>query len=121
MCRLAYIEHIAMGADYKQRQVVRKECGFAIIGPPFQKNVTPHVVSVSAHPNLRLFITHGGISSLMEASSLGVPVLGVPFFGDQYRNMVLLRHRGYALIEPIQTLTKQSFLKNAQTMLNDPR
>jgi hypothetical protein len=37
MCRLAYIEHIAMGADYKQRQVVRKECGFAIIGPPFQK------------------------------------------------------------------------------------
>nr|QBQ34572.1 UDP-glycosyltransferase UGT378A1 [Diaphorina citri] len=75
---------------------------------------------ILAHPNLRLFITHGGISSLMEASSLGVPVLGVPFFGDQYRNMVLLRHRGYALIEPIQTLTKQSFLKNAQTMLNDP-
>ncbi|KAL1459858.1 hypothetical protein WDU94_011811 [Cyamophila willieti] len=73
------------------------------------------------HPNLLLFITHGGISSLMEATSLGVPVLGIPFFGDQYSNLMLLKNRGYALVEPIQTLSQESMLQQAQLMLNDPR
>uniref|UniRef100_A0A8D8T6A1 UDP-glucuronosyltransferase n=1 Tax=Cacopsylla melanoneura TaxID=428564 RepID=A0A8D8T6A1_9HEMI len=72
------------------------------------------------HPNLRLFITHGGISSLMEAIFLGVPVMGIPFFGDQYSNLMLLKNRGYALVEPIHTLSQESLLQQTQLMLNDP-
>ncbi|KAL1459859.1 hypothetical protein WDU94_011812 [Cyamophila willieti] len=75
---------------------------------------------ILAHPNVRLFITHGGLSSLMEATSLGVPVLGVPFFGDQYSNLMLLKSRGYALVEPIQTLSQETMLQQAQLMLKDP-
>ena len=44
-----------------------------------------------AHRNLKLFITHCGINSLMEAAYHGVPVLGFPFGLDQHNNAALVR------------------------------
>ncbi|XP_073477274.1 UDP-glucuronosyltransferase 3A1-like [Aquarana catesbeiana] len=43
------------------------------------------------HPKLRLFVTHGGMNSLMEAVYHGVPVLGIPLLGDQKENMVRVK------------------------------
>jgi hypothetical protein len=39
------------------------------------------------HPNVKLFITHGGLLSTTEAAYAAVPVLGIPVFGDQKVNM----------------------------------
>jgi len=42
--------------------------------------------AVLAHPNVRMFYTHGGINSMIEALHFGVPVLCTPFHTDQMDN-----------------------------------
>ncbi|CAH0746951.1 unnamed protein product [Bemisia tabaci] len=49
---------------------------------------------ILAHPKLLVFITHGGYNSLIEATRAGVPVLGLPVFGDQPRNIRFYETRG---------------------------
>jgi len=43
-------------------------------------------ISLLAHPNTKIFITHGGLGGLQEALYHGVPMIGMPLFGDQFRN-----------------------------------
>ncbi|GMT12095.1 hypothetical protein PFISCL1PPCAC_3392, partial [Pristionchus fissidentatus] len=43
-------------------------------------------VDILNHPNLRAFITHGGMGSTQETALRGVPGIFVPLFGDQPRN-----------------------------------
>ncbi|KAI9599015.1 hypothetical protein BDF19DRAFT_429830 [Syncephalis fuscata] len=42
--------------------------------------------AVLAHPSTQLFVTHCGIGSIYETLYAGVPVLGLPGFGDQLIN-----------------------------------
>lgn len=44
------------------------------------------------HHNCRLFITHGGYLSLLESMNASVPVVGIPFFGDQPYNMAMVEY-----------------------------
>ncbi|XP_050556286.1 UDP-glucosyltransferase 2-like [Spodoptera frugiperda] len=66
--------------------------------PNRPKNV--HIVqwapqqSILAHPNLKLFITHGGFLSFTETIHFGVPVIAIPVFADQYLNANLARKHG---------------------------
>ncbi len=41
---------------------------------------------VLAHPNIKLFLTHCGYNSFLEAVHASVPVLALPLFGDQIVN-----------------------------------
>ncbi|CAB3233304.1 unnamed protein product [Arctia plantaginis] len=49
--------------------------------------------SILAHPNLKLFITHGGQLSTTEAVHFGVPVVGIPVMADQHLNMASVESR----------------------------
>ena len=51
-----------------------------------------------AHPNIRLFITHGGLLSTQETMQRGVPLLGIPIFGDQSLNMNRAAAAGCGLV-----------------------
>jgi len=73
------------------------------------------------HPKVKLFISHGGISGLYEAVDAGVPVLGFPLFGDQWRNMANLVNAGMAISMNIASLTEEEFLRNVLEILNNEK
>ncbi|XP_047098332.1 UDP-glucosyltransferase 2-like [Schistocerca piceifrons] len=74
-----------------------------------------------AHRNMRLFITHGGMMSLLEALYAGVPLLGVPIFGDQVSNLLRARDSGYGLVLHLRNITQESFDWAVNELLTDPR
>lgn len=49
-----------------------------------------------AHPNCILFITHGGLLSTTEATHYGVPIIGIPVFADQFKNVDTAVLKGFA-------------------------
>ncbi|GBP38241.1 Ecdysteroid UDP-glucosyltransferase [Eumeta japonica] len=52
---------------------------------------------ILAHPNTKVFVTHGGLLSTLEAVHFGVPLIAIPVFGDQPMNAARAARSGYAL------------------------
>ncbi|XP_022175624.1 UDP-glucuronosyltransferase 2B15-like [Myzus persicae] len=73
------------------------------------------------HRNIKLFVSHGGISGLYEAVDAGVPVLGFPLFGDQYRNIDNLVEAGMAKSMELYSVTKDNFLNNVLDLVNNEK
>ncbi|KHJ48189.1 UDP-glucoronosyl and UDP-glucosyl transferase [Trichuris suis] len=48
-------------------------------------------VSILQHPKTVAFLTHCGYKSLREAICADIPVIALPFFGDQFRNAAMVR------------------------------
>lgn len=63
---------------------------------------------VLAHPNLRVFFSHGGLLGTSEALVEGVPILAIPVYGDQKTNMNVAVANGYAMVVPYEGLNEES-------------
>ncbi|GMR37415.1 hypothetical protein PMAYCL1PPCAC_07610, partial [Pristionchus mayeri] len=55
-------------------------------------------VDILNHPNLSLFITHGGMGSTQETAMRGVPGIFIPIFGDQPRNAGMMEYNGFGKV-----------------------
>lgn len=63
---------------------------------------------ILAHPNIKCFITHGGLLGTSEAIYNGVPLIGIPVFGDQDLNMARATNAGYGLKVAYKNLTEEA-------------
>ncbi len=50
----------------------------------------------TAHPKIKVFISHGGALGVNEAVYEGVPILGIPMYADQTLNLKTLESYGAA-------------------------
>ncbi|XP_062124374.1 UDP-glucosyltransferase 2 [Drosophila sulfurigaster albostrigata] len=85
----------------------------------YMKQMLPQRKLLS-HPNLKLFITHGGILSIIEAAFSGVPMICVPMYYDQFGNAERMRQAGVAQVLDIGTMTVESTLQAIKEVIENP-
>lgn len=74
-----------------------------------------------AHPNIVLFISHGGMFSNFEALQYGVQLLMIPFGGDQFRNAQRVESAGYGKYLSFNEITHQSMFDAVDELLTDKK
>ncbi|XP_075881888.1 UDP-glucuronosyltransferase 2C1-like [Nelusetta ayraudi] len=71
------------------------------------------------HSKTRAFITHAGINGITEAIYHGVPVVGIPLFGEQADNMVHMVARGAGTTLDLNTMTAEHLRDAINTVISD--
>lgn len=75
----------------------------------------------AAHPNVRVFVTHGGLLSTQESIHHGVPVVGIPLFGDQRFNMAIAKSKGWGVTVDFLSITQEALQAALKEVLENPR
>ena len=75
----------------------------------------------AAHPNTKLFITHGGLLSTQESIYHGVPLIYLPVFGDQDSNARHAEATGIGKVLEILNLTENQLDTAIHEILHDRR
>ncbi|XP_045540090.1 UDP-glycosyltransferase UGT5 [Papilio machaon] len=63
------------------------------------------------HPNIKLFITQGGLQSTDEAITAGVPLVGIPMMGDQWYNVEKYVYHKIGVRLDFEELTEEKLKK----------
>lgn len=74
---------------------------------------------ILAHRNTRLFISHCGLGGLTEAKFHGVPILGIPVFGDQPKNAKAIAKEGWALELPYSDINAPSLSRAINELISN--
>lgn len=106
-------------------RVLMKVAEPSALPPGLPKNIysLPWIpqVEVLKHPNIKAFITHGGLMGTQESIHYGVPMIGVPLFGDQYVNIDIYAGNNIAVRLDVDTLTEEAMDAAINAILHDPK
>merc|ERR1712080_238854 len=72
-----------------------------------------------AHPNLKVFVTHGGLGSLVEAIYHKATIVGIPFSNDQKPNLLRAVRHGYAKMLDWDALNVDDFTEAVKSAMLD--
>ena len=88
--------------------------------PPSNFIVRKTVPQIELLPKCHAFLSHCGANSMHEALGFGIPLVGVPLFGDQVPNSLSVAEAGagIAFASPLKTLTGPG-LRSAMRQLVD--
>ncbi|KAJ8399305.1 hypothetical protein AAFF_G00413430 [Aldrovandia affinis] len=73
------------------------------------------------HPNIRAFLSHGGLNSIYEAMYHGVPVVGVPLFGDHYDTMTRVEAKGMGIMLEWKRMSEDDLYRAMVKVIKDNR
>ncbi|XP_067828581.1 2-hydroxyacylsphingosine 1-beta-galactosyltransferase-like [Heptranchias perlo] len=73
------------------------------------------------HQNVKAFLSHGGLNGIYESIYHGVPVVGIPFFGDHYDIMTRIHAKGMGIFLSWNTMTKEEIYRAIVTVTTDTR
>ncbi len=76
---------------------------------------------ILAHANTKVFVSHMGIGGYNEAMYHAVPVLAIPFAGDQFTNGERAEKNGWAEVIQYPDLTQEIFEKKLSALLSDTK
>jgi len=77
-------------------------------------------VAVLAHPNVKGFLTHGGMASLMEAVHHAKPLVVVPFIADQMDNAARAEDKGFGIRLNRAKMTRETVHASVCRIISDP-
>uniref|UniRef100_A0A1B6DQ16 UDP-glucuronosyltransferase n=1 Tax=Clastoptera arizonana TaxID=38151 RepID=A0A1B6DQ16_9HEMI len=72
-----------------------------------------------AHPNIRGFITQGGIQSLQEAVMYSVPIIGMPMYIDQGFNVHKIVSVGAGVLLDLTEVTAETVYNSLNKIINE--
>lgn len=64
---------------------------------------------------MKVFISHGGLIGTQEAIYHGVPIIGIPIYGDQFNNLLQIQHAGLGKLLQFHDINEHTL----QEMLNE--
>jgi glucuronosyltransferase len=74
---------------------------------------------ILAHPQLKIFISHCGLGSIVEAKYHAVPVIAFPIFADQETNANVIVGEGWALKLNLKDLSEEALMEAIQEILRN--
>ena len=76
---------------------------------------------LSAHPKVKIFITHCGYNSFQEAIYSAKPMIAIPLFGDQKRNSRLIEKHEIGLVISKPSFTFDKLSSSIRIVLNEKK
>ncbi|XP_033229946.1 UDP-glucuronosyltransferase 2B15-like isoform X2 [Belonocnema kinseyi] len=73
------------------------------------------------HPNVKAYLSHGGLLGLSEGVYVGIPMVIVPMYGDQFHNAAAAAARGAAVIVRYDELDEITLKSALDKVFNDTR
>ncbi|KAF6204142.1 hypothetical protein GE061_002482 [Apolygus lucorum] len=78
-------------------------------------------LGILAHKNTKVFVMHGGLQSIFESVNSGVPMVGVPIFGDQFKNVKVILSKGMGIELNKRNFTAESLIWSINEVVSNPR
>ncbi|MBN3317753.1 CGT galactosyltransferase, partial [Atractosteus spatula] len=73
------------------------------------------------HTNIRAFLSHGGLNSIYEAMYHGIPVVGIPLFGDHYDTMTRVQAKGMGIMLEWKKMAEDDLYEAIVKVIKDNR